>query len=96
MLRPDPERPPAPGSYHYYKCGAKKRGEKCELKPIPRDHFEDRVIEATVEDMLTRPTILSLFRGLPHASDDLLPEVCGVILGQAFQNALLPEDSAER
>lgn len=39
--------------YHYYKCGAKKRGEKCELKPIARDHFEDRVIEATVQDMLT-------------------------------------------
>lgn len=39
--------------YHYYKCGAKKRGAKCELKPIQRDHFEDRVIEATVQDMLT-------------------------------------------
>lgn len=39
--------------YHYYKCGAKKRGEACELKPIPRYHFEDRVIQATVEDMLT-------------------------------------------
>nr|WP_242942165.1 hypothetical protein [Provencibacterium massiliense] len=41
-----------------------------------------------VADRQRRPTILSLFRGLPHASDDLLPEVCGVILGQAFQNAL--------
>ncbi len=46
--------------YHYYKCGAKKRGEKCELKPIPRDHFEDRVIEATVEDMLTEDMIEKL------------------------------------
>lgn len=39
--------------YHYYKCGAKKRGEKCELKPVARDHLEDRIIQATVEDMLT-------------------------------------------
>lgn len=46
--------------YHYYKCGAKKRGKKCELKPIPRDHFEDRVIEATVEDMLTEDMIEKL------------------------------------
>jgi len=38
--------------YHYYKCGAKKRGEECELKPIARDHLEDRIIQATVEDML--------------------------------------------
>lgn len=39
--------------YHYYKCGDKKRGKSCELKPIARDHLEDRVIRATVEDMLT-------------------------------------------
>ena len=39
--------------YHYYKCGAKKRGAKCELKPIKRDHLENRVIESTVQDMLT-------------------------------------------
>lgn len=39
--------------YYYYKCGAKKRGASCELKLIARDHLEDRVIEATVQDMLT-------------------------------------------
>ena len=46
--------------YHYYKCGAKKRGEKCELKPIARNHLEDCVIRATVEDMLTDDMIGTL------------------------------------
>ena len=32
--------------------------------------------------------ILALFRCLLHASDDLLPEIGGVILGQTFQHAL--------
>ena len=32
--------------------------------------------------------ILTLLRGLLHASDDLLPQVGGVILGQALQHAL--------
>ena len=40
-------------TYNYYKCSRRKHGEKCELKPIPKDHFEDSVIEATIEDMLT-------------------------------------------
>ena len=39
--------------YHYYKCGEKKRGKKCEMKAIPQDRLEDAVILATVHDMLT-------------------------------------------
>lgn len=39
--------------YHYYKCGDKKRGKKCEMKSIPQDRLEDAVILATVHDMLT-------------------------------------------
>lgn len=39
--------------YHYYKCGDKKRGKKCEMKAIPQDRLEDAVILATVHDMLT-------------------------------------------
>ena len=39
--------------YHYYKCGDKKRGKKCEMKAIPQQRLEDAVILATVNDMLT-------------------------------------------
>lgn len=39
--------------YNYYKCGCRKRGGQCELKPIAKQLFEDKVIEATVKDMLT-------------------------------------------
>lgn len=46
--------------YYYYKCGARKRGAKCELKPIPKDVLEDVVIRATMEDMLTDETISDL------------------------------------
>ena len=33
--------------YRYYKCGDKKRGKACELKPFPKDHLEDAIILAT-------------------------------------------------
>lgn len=46
--------------YHYYKCGARKRGEKCALKPVPQEKLEDLVVRATVEDMLTDETIEEL------------------------------------
>lgn len=46
--------------YYYYKCGKRKRGGKCELKPVPKDLLEDAVIQATVEDMLTDETISDL------------------------------------
>ena len=39
--------------YHYYKCGDKKRGKKCEMKAVPQERLEDAVILATVHDMLT-------------------------------------------
>ena len=46
--------------YYYYKCGKKKRGGSCELKPIPKDDLEEVVIQATMEDMLTDETISDL------------------------------------
>ena len=46
--------------YHYYKCGDKKRGKKCELKPFPQDYLEELVICATVHDMLTDDMIEKL------------------------------------
>lgn len=46
--------------YRYYKCGDKKRGKACELKPFPKDHLEDAIILATVNDMLTDEMIEKL------------------------------------
>ena len=46
--------------YRYYKCGDKKRGKKCELRPFPKDHLEDAIILATVNDMLTDEMIEKL------------------------------------
>lgn len=46
--------------YFYYKCGNKKRGGACELKPIRKEMLEEIVIRATVEDMLTDETIGAL------------------------------------
>lgn len=43
--------------YHYYKCGDKKRGKKCELKPIRMERLDDAVVDATVEKMLTSEVI---------------------------------------
>lgn len=46
--------------YHYYKCGKKKRGSKCKLKPVRKDVLEEAVLKATMEDMLTDETIAAL------------------------------------
>jgi hypothetical protein len=46
--------------YFYDKCGNKKRGGACELKPIRKEMLEEIVIRATVEDMLTDETIGAL------------------------------------
>lgn len=46
--------------YRYYKCGDKKRGKKCELKPFPKEQLEDAIILATVNDMLTDEMIEKL------------------------------------
>ena len=46
--------------YRYYKCGDKKRGKACELKPFPKDQLEDAIILATVNDMLTDDMIEKL------------------------------------
>ena len=43
--------------HYYYKCGGKKRGSSCELKPFKRLFLEDRIIEVTMQDMLTEETI---------------------------------------
>lgn len=39
--------------YHYYKCAGRKRGSKCQLKPVPQEQLEDLVIEHTINDVLT-------------------------------------------
>lgn len=46
--------------YYYYKCGNKKRGGSCELKPIRKEELEGLVLEVTLEDMLTDETIGAL------------------------------------
>ena len=46
--------------YRYYKCGDKKRGKKCELRPFPKEQLEDAIILATVNDMLTDEMIEKL------------------------------------
>ena len=46
--------------YHYYKCGSKKRGQKCELKAVKQELLEETVISATTEDMLTDETIAEI------------------------------------
>ena len=43
--------------YYYYKCGNKKRGGSCELKPIRKEELEGLVLEVTLEHMLTDETI---------------------------------------
>lgn len=43
--------------YYYYKCGHKKRGGRCELKPIRKEKIEEIVVDATLEDMLVDETI---------------------------------------
>ena len=48
------------GIYYYYKCGKKKRGGDCELKPVRKEVLEDTVIRATMEDMLDDETITAL------------------------------------
>lgn len=40
-------------AYHYYKCGKKKHGGKCILRPFPQKDLEDLVIDHTVQDVLT-------------------------------------------
>ena len=39
--------------YSYYKCGKKKRGGSCELKPVKREVLETAVLQHTMTDMLT-------------------------------------------
>ena len=46
--------------YYYYKCGNKKRGGKCKLKPLRKEMIEETIVRATVEDMLTNETIAAL------------------------------------
>ena len=39
--------------YTYYKCGKKKRGGSCMLKPVKREVLETAVLQHTMTDMLT-------------------------------------------
>lgn len=43
--------------HHYYKCGGRKRGSKCECRPRKKDELEAAVIDATIQTMLTDETI---------------------------------------
>lgn len=43
--------------YSYYKCGKKKRGGSCELKPVKREVLETAVLQHTMTDMLTDEVI---------------------------------------
>lgn len=46
--------------YFYYKCGHKKRGGRCQLKPVRKEKIEELVVTATVEDLLDDATISAL------------------------------------
>lgn len=46
--------------YFYYKCGRKKRGGPCELRPIRKEKIEEIIVSATLEDMLDDETIGAL------------------------------------
>ena len=46
--------------YFYYKCGNKKRGGRCDLKPIRKEKVEQIIVDATLEDMLDDSTIVAL------------------------------------
>ena len=50
--------------------------------------YDVPVLVYRVPDRKRLAAILALLRGLPHAPEDLLPQVRAVILGQAFQHAL--------
>ena len=73
--------------YHYYKCGAKKRGAKCALKPVPQEELEEKVIRSTVEDMLTEETIEELTdRILKIQDEDEARDPAGVLRQQLDAN----------
>ena len=43
--------------YAYYKCGNRKRGGTCDLKPVKRELLEEAVLRHTMDDMLTDEVI---------------------------------------
>lgn len=43
--------------FQYYKCGGKKRGGECTLKPAAKNELEQLILKATREDMLTGETV---------------------------------------
>lgn len=43
--------------YYYYKCSGRKHHNSCELPPIRSKSFEDQVLQATMQDVLTDETI---------------------------------------
>lgn len=44
-------------TYHYYKCGHRKRGQSCSKKTEKKDLLERLVVQHTVEKVLTRENI---------------------------------------
>ena len=56
--------------YYYYKCGKRKRGGDCSLKPIRKELLEEAVIQATMEDMLTDETISALTDEILRIQDE--------------------------
>lgn len=60
--------------YYYYKCGKKKKGGSCQLKPIRKEAFEDLIIKATIEDMLTDETIRFLTDEILRIQEEELKE----------------------
>lgn len=60
--------------YYYYKCGARKRGSKCELKPVRKELIEDAVISATMQDMLSDETIADLTEEILRIQEEESPD----------------------
>lgn len=60
--------------YYYYKCGKKKRGSGCSLKPVRKDVIEQLIIRATIEDMLTDDVIEHLTKEILRIQDEELQD----------------------
>ena len=66
--------------YYYYKCGQKKRGGPCDLKPIRKEEIEKAVVAATIQDMLDDMTIASLADEILRVQDQDLADDPAVAL----------------
>lgn len=55
-------------TYAYYKCGARKRGEGCDKKPVRKEVLERRVVQATLQQVL-QPDII---KRMAHNAAELM------------------------